>query len=107
MPAPAFVAGSVPDGQPAYCARGHCATALSYGQPSLATLREVASVDRMAFRSDWPFARQLFEISRSDVPPWAHGLALRDGDRAPTLCPPRPGWARRSSGGLPKRSSRA
>jgi hypothetical protein len=45
----------------------------------------VAPLDHIAFGSDWPFARQLFEVSRSDLPHWAEGLAPRDGDPAPAL----------------------
>jgi predicted TIM-barrel fold metal-dependent hydrolase len=80
-----FVAPNVPDGPPAYYARAYYDTALSYGTSALSSLREVAPLDHIAFGSDWPFARQLFEVSRSDLPQWAEGLAPCDGDPAPAL----------------------
>jgi hypothetical protein len=42
-------------------------------------------LDHIAFGSDWPFARQLFEVAPSDVPEWGAGLVPRDGDPAPAL----------------------
>jgi len=81
-----FVAANVPDGPPAYYARVYYDTALSYAQSSTAALREVAPLDHIAFGSDWPFTRQLFEVSPSDVPDWALDLAPCDGDPAPALC---------------------
>jgi predicted TIM-barrel fold metal-dependent hydrolase len=80
-----IVAGNVPDGPPAYYARAYYDTALSYGPASLAALREVASLDHIAFGSDWPFARPLFEAARAGLPEWASDLAPRDGDPAPPL----------------------
>jgi len=80
-----LVAGNVPDGPPAYYARAYYDTALSYAEPSMAALRRVASLDHVAFGSDWPFTRQLFETSVSEVPDWAAGLVPREGDPAPAL----------------------
>jgi 6-methylsalicylate decarboxylase len=80
-----LVAGNVPDGPPAYYARAYYDTALSYAESSLSALRVVAPLDHIAFGSDWPFARQLFEASRSVVPDWATVSVPRDGDPAPTL----------------------
>ena len=80
-----LVAGNVPDGPPAYYARAYYDTALSYAPSALSSLREVAPLDHIAFGSDWPFARQLFEVSRSDLPQWAEELAPRGRDPAPAL----------------------
>ena len=86
-----IVAGNVADGPPAYYARAYYDTALSYAPPALAALREVAPLDHIAFGSDWPFSRQLFEAVHSDLPDWAHELAPRDGDPAPPLARLAPG----------------
>jgi 6-methylsalicylate decarboxylase len=80
-----LVAGNVPDGPPAYYARAYYDTALSYAETSIAALRKVAPIDHVAFGSDWPFARQLFETSSSEVPDWATSLVPTDGDPAPAL----------------------
>lgn len=80
-----FVADNVPDGPPAYYARAYYDTALSYAPASLAALREVAPLDHVAFGSDWPFTRQLFEASRAALPEWALELAPYEHDPAPTL----------------------
>jgi predicted TIM-barrel fold metal-dependent hydrolase len=80
-----LVAGNVPDGPPAYYARAYYDTALSYAPSAIASLREVAPLDHIAFGSDWPFARQLFEVPASDVPEWGAHLVPRDGDPAPAL----------------------
>jgi predicted TIM-barrel fold metal-dependent hydrolase len=80
-----LVAGNVPDGPPAYYARAYYDTALSYAPPSVAALREIAPFDHIAFGSDWPFARELFEVPTSEVPPWGDRLVPRDGDPAPAL----------------------
>jgi Amidohydrolase len=80
------VAANVPDGPPAYYERAYCDTGLCYAPSSLASLREVAPLDHIAFGSDWPFAGQLFEAAaRAVVPDWAAGLAPRDGEPAPPL----------------------
>jgi 6-methylsalicylate decarboxylase len=80
-----LVAGNVPDGPPAYFARAYYDTALSYAPPALACLREVAPIDHIAFGSDFPFARALFEASASDLPDWAADLVPREGDPSPAL----------------------
>jgi 6-methylsalicylate decarboxylase len=80
-----LVAGNVPDGPPSYYARAFYDTALSYAPSAIASLREVAALDQIAFGSDWPFARQLFEVSGADVPDWGAALVPRDGDPAPAL----------------------
>jgi hypothetical protein len=80
-----LVAGNVPDGPPAYYARAYSDTALSIAPSALASLREVAPVDHIAFGSDWPFARQLFEVPASEVPEWGSDLVPRAGDPAPAL----------------------
>ncbi len=80
-----LVAGNVPDGPPAYFARAYYDTALSYAPPALACLREVAPLDHIAFGSDFPFARALFEASASDLPAWATDLVPRGGDPSPAL----------------------
>ena len=80
-----LVAGNVPEGPPAYYARAYYDTALSIAPSSLASLREVAPLDHIAFGSDWPFARQLFEVPASDVPEWGKEVVPRDGDPAPGL----------------------
>jgi hypothetical protein len=79
------VAPNVPDGPPAYYQRAYYDTALSYAPSSLAALREVAPLDHIAFGSDWPFARRLFEASAEEVPDWGADLVPRDGDPAPAL----------------------
>jgi predicted TIM-barrel fold metal-dependent hydrolase len=80
-----LVAANVPDGPPAYYARAYYDTALSFAGSSLASLREVAPLDHIAFGSDWPFARQLFEVPASTLPPWALESVPREGDPAPPL----------------------
>ena len=80
-----LVAGNVPDGPPSYYARAYYDTALSYAPSAVASLREIASFDHIAFGSDWPFARQLFEVQPSKVPQWGADLVPRDGDPAPAL----------------------
>jgi predicted TIM-barrel fold metal-dependent hydrolase len=80
-----LVAGNVPAGPPSYYARAYYDTALSYAAASMAALREVAPLDHIAFGSDWPFTRQLFEVSPEQVPDWAAALVPRKRDPAPTL----------------------
>jgi 6-methylsalicylate decarboxylase len=80
-----LVSGNVPHGPPTYYARAYYDTALSISPAALASLREVAPLDHVAFGSDWPFARQLFEIPASDVPRWGKEVVPRDGDPAPAL----------------------
>jgi 6-methylsalicylate decarboxylase len=79
------VAANVPDGPPSYYARAYYDTALSYAPSAVASLSEVAPLDHIAFGSDWPFARQLFEVAPSEVPEWGTDLVPRDGDPAPAL----------------------
>jgi hypothetical protein len=80
-----FLAANVPDGPPAYYARAYYDTALSYAPSSLASLREIAPLEHIAFGSDWPFARRLFEAAEAELPDSAAQLAPRDGDPAPAL----------------------
>lgn len=80
-----LVAGNVPDGPPACYRQAYYDTALSYAPSALASLREIAPLDHIAFGSDWPFARLLFETPSAEVPEWAAELAPRGGDPAPPL----------------------
>jgi predicted TIM-barrel fold metal-dependent hydrolase len=80
-----FVAANVPQGPPAYYARAYYDTALSYARSSFASLREIAPLDHIAFGSDWPFARALFDASQTELPEWATGDVPHEGDPAPPL----------------------
>ena len=53
--------------------------------PTIAALRGVAPLDHIAFGSDWPFSRRLFEVPATEVPDWGADLVPRDGDPAPAL----------------------
>jgi hypothetical protein len=58
---------------------------VSIGPSALVSLKEVAPFDHIAFGSDWPFARRLFEVSGSEVPDWATDLVPSGADPAPML----------------------